>query len=269
MLNISSRLCLVNLILVLLLLSISCGTVTNSSPGTFNNADSDQWAIIVGVGDYASLDLDVRYADDDARSIFARLEPIFGKDHIILLVNSDATKTGFTDAVYDWLDPNEDENDLILLFLAGHGNSEYFQLYDSTVGSHGNVITPSELNTCLGILESKTIAIILDFCESGSYSNDISNDGRVTISGCTEREKCWQEKAYEHGIFSYYLVQAFDHLHTVDINNDQSISIEELFTYTNLKVTSEFQNYPPPSPQHPYISDYYEGDLILFTYSFK
>lgn len=265
--KILSRSFIIGSILSFFILSISCSAVTQTSSQIYKKAGSEQWAIIVGVGDYASLDLDVRYADDDARSLSARLEPIFGNDHVKLMVNFNATKTGVKDAVYDWLDTGEDEDDVVLFFLAGHGNSEYFQLYDSLIGSHTNDISPSELNTWLDTLESKNTAIIMDFCESGSFSDNISSSGRIIITGCTGREKCWQEKAYEHGIFSYYLIEAFDHLETVDTNDKHDISAEELFEYTNLKVTSEFQYYPPPSPQHPYISDYYEGELILFTYS--
>jgi hypothetical protein len=107
----------------------------------------------------------------------------------------------------------------------------------------------------------------MDFCESGSYSDNVSNNTGITITGCTGREKCWQEKVYEHGVFSYYLIKAFDDFKSVDKNDNKAISIEELFEYTNLKVTSEFQLYPPPSPQHPHINDHYDGELILFTYS--
>ena len=257
------KICLTGFVLAFLLTPVAC---TKSAPTHIQDSiKKQQWAIIVGIGDYEYLDVDTRYADDDATSFYTKLEPIFGNDHVKLLVSSNATKIGFRNAIYDWLDPREDENDIVLFFLAGHGNYEFFQLYDSLKGTHNNDISPSELNIWLDILESKNIAIIMDFCESGSYSDNISNIGRIIITGCTGREKCWQEKAYEHGVFSYYLIEALSQFDAVDVNGDGMISAEELFCYLKLKVEFEFQQYPPPSPQHPYINDNHDGELILFS----
>ena len=252
-------------IIVLLLTAIAY--IEWASTPIQDNIKTQQWAVVVGIGNYEYLDADTCYADDDAKNLSALFEPIFGNEHVNLLVDSNATKSGFRNAVYEWLDPREDEDDLVLLFLAGHGNHEYLQLYDSLKESHCNDISSPELSMWLDTLESQNIVVIMDFCEGGSYGDSISGIGRIVITGCTGHEKCWQEDAYRHGIFSYYLIEAFDHLDTVDTNDNHEISAEELFEYVKFGVASEFECYPPPSPQHPHISNHHGGDLILFTYS--
>lgn len=69
---------------------------------------------------------------------------------------------------------------------------------------------------------------------------------------------------YEHGVFTYYLVDALEHLRSVDANQNGFVSAEELFGYAKQKVEYEFERYPPTSPQHPSIYDSKDGQLMLF-----
>jgi hypothetical protein len=118
----------------------------------------------------------------------------------------------------------------------------------------------------LGTLDSDNIVIILDFCESGSFSSKVTNTGGIIITAGIAQEKCWQEKAYGHGVFSYYFTKAIGNPIIVDQNHNHQVSIEELFEYTSIEVASEFQSFPPPSPQHPYMRDNYFGELTIITY---
>ena len=93
----------------------------------------------------------------------------------------------------------------------------------------------------------------------------MTNKGRVLLTCGTGREVCWQDDTYEHGVFSYYLIQAFANLRSVDKNNDYNISVEEIFAFVDALVTEEFRLYPTVSIQHPMIIDNHDGELVLFT----
>lgn len=116
----------------------------------------------------------------------------------------------------------------------------------------------------LDTLESKNMVIFLDVCQCGCFTKDLASKGRIIITGCTDREICWQEDAYQHGVFSYYLIKAFDDLELVDVNNDNMVSVEEIFYRVSQEVEVEFRQHPPPSPQNPQMIDYYEGELIIY-----
>ena len=105
----------------------------------------------------------------------------------------------------------------------------------------------------------------MDFCECGQFSENLSCIKCIT--SCTGNEKAWEEKFYEHGIFSYYLIMAFDYLEDMDINEDSYISVEELYLWVETQVELEFQRFPAPSPQHPQLLSSYCDEFQLFIYT--
>ena len=261
---IAFRICLGSLVLTALI-QVASGAISHSVLATSNNeSDVKAWAIVLGVGEYEHLDVDTKYADDDARGVSKQLVLLWGSDHVKLAVDSNVVKDGVRDTIYNWLATKEDENDVVLLFLAGHGDCEYIRLHDSLKGFNVNDIHYSEFASWLEILESKNIVIIMDICGSGFFAMKLSGNGRVILTCGTESQKCWQEDTYAHGIFSYYLIEALCDLENVDTNGDHAISAEELFDYVYLGVASEFEAYPPPSLQHPQMIDDHKGDLTLF-----
>lgn len=231
---------------------------------TSAESNIQSWAIVIGVGEYEHLNVDTKYADDDARETGAYLEVLWGSDHVKALINSEVVKNGVVDAIYNWLIPNADEYDTVLFFIAGHGDCEYIKLFDSVEGSYDNDIHYSEFADWLDILESENVVVIMDTCGSGSFAEGLAEKGQVTITCGTKCQKCWQEDTYAHGVFSYYLLEALSDLYTVDVNRDGLVSAAELFDYISREVSYEFGLYPPPSSQHPQILGDSADALILF-----
>jgi uncharacterized caspase-like protein len=225
------------------------------------------WAIVVGVGYYKNFSVDTRYSTNDAKEFTKKLEPYYGTNNIKLIIDAVATKINVRSAVLDWLAPKEDQGDNVLFYFAGHGNTEYLRMYDSPAGNYDYDISSRELDEWLSCLDSKKKVIIMDACGSGGFGDKIYEPDRIVISGGTGSETCWQEQQYHHGIFSYYLIQAISSFNIVDIDNDHMISVEEIFNYVENKVALEFEQYPPPSPQHPQIRGSLPHSLILFTVS--
>jgi len=71
-------------------------------------SDVECWAVIIGVADYENfppptwfplpgVTYDLHYTDDAAQDLYDKLSPIWGEDHILLLINEDAAKADMVD----------------------------------------------------------------------------------------------------------------------------------------------------------------------------
>jgi hypothetical protein len=241
------------------------------------NNPIEYWAVIVGVADYLYLDSppllpiymkdhDLRYSDDDAKDVAAKLSSIWGADHIKLLVDSQATRSGIQNSISDWLDTKEDVNDVVLFYFVGHGrqdgNDDYIILpYNTLVTSDKNDIRDDNLDSWLTCLESSQQVIILDTCNSGGFINELYQYGRVVLASSSKNEDSYEKSLLGHSIFTYYILDAFDHLGKVDENNDNSISIEEIFNWAESKTVASANI--QLRTQHPVINDCYYGQIGL------
>lgn len=256
-------------------------------------AGEDCWAIIIGVSLY-QYGSNLTYCDDDARALHDTLSPVWGDNHTKLLLNSQATKANIQNAISTWLDPLEDEDDTVLFYFSGHGSQAGFDRspYDESDGEDETIcpydtssyswtydVFDDELESWLGNLEAGKQVVILDSCFSGGFitksgshrptgnardaadgfTRDLSRSGRAILSACAENESSWERAALGHGVFTYYLLNAFHHLKAADANGDDAFSAEELFSYAQPRTT----NYE--STQHPQIYDGYAGELDLFA----
>jgi hypothetical protein len=148
---------------------------------------AESWGIIVGVASYQHVD-GLDYCDDDARSLYDQLAPLWGANHLTLLVDSSATKSAINNAITSWLAPKEDSDDTVLFFFSGHGGQdtdmppiderdhqdEYLCPYDSLTGSWTNDIRDDELDTWLGGLDAGKTIVMLDTCYSGGFINNMA-----------------------------------------------------------------------------------------------
>src|SRR5262247_385343 len=91
-------------------------------------ANPNQWALLIGVGDYPGNTVDLKYPGADARSIKDLLisSAGFPEDHVRLLTDDGvgearATKQNIFTAIDQYLAPRVQPGHEIIIFLAGHG----------------------------------------------------------------------------------------------------------------------------------------------------
>ena len=233
------------------------------TPAYAEGSEPECWAVIIGVSDYKRLD-DIEGNAESAEGLFQLLRPIWGEEHIKLLLDSEATKAEIREAVA-WLTSNEDTNDTVLFFFAGHGERHgYIAPYNAYYKE--TWITSRELSKWLSALDSERVVIILDTCYAGRYETNLSGSGRVVLMSSRADEVSWNASFYDggwHGVFTYYLLEALSEFSIADANRDYELSAEELFQYAETKTiseTSEFQ-----STQHPVLSDQYSDELSLLV----
>lgn len=251
-------------ILILFLLTLSM-PMQPPSAAYADETEVEYWAVIVGVANYQYFE-DLYYSDDDARELHEKLAPIWGEDHIKLLVNHEATKSNIEDAIYSWLAPHEDADDVVLFFFSGHGSvylgDYYICPYNSLLYSYANDIKDDELASWLETLESDNRVVVLDTCHSGGFIPDLSASNLVIVTSSDADESSWAVTTLGHGIASYYLLEAISDAEPVDTNGNFGISAEELFYYIEPKVVAYTTADPPI--QHPQLYDGYAGELALF-----
>jgi hypothetical protein len=216
------------------------------------------WSVHVGISNYQYLN-DLDYCDDDAEDIAAELSPVWGSSHVRTLIDSQASKSGILDAI-SWLASNADADDTVMFTYSGHGASTgYICAYNSSLYSYSNDISISELASALQAIQADKIVVILDMCFAGKFQNSLSTSGRVIMMACASSEYSWEIPSLGHGVYSYYIIQAFNNFNTADTNNDYELSAEEVAQYAN----DETNDYT--SMQNPVLADTYYGQLALLA----
>lgn len=245
-----------NIIQIALIASIFLCTVVQL-PNNRVHAESDPveyWAVIIGVADYQYFEspplfpkpakgYDLLYSDDDAINLADQLGSIWGTDHIKLLVDSQANKAGIQNAITNWLDPKEEANDVVLFYFSGHGQQDSSGEYtiwpsNTSISSNENEIQSAMLGSWLRCLESSQQIVIIDSCNSGGFIKELFYYGRVILASCCQDEDSYEKRILGHSIFTNFFLDAFNNLIDVDANNDNGISIQEVFNWVELKTTS-------------------------------
>lgn len=250
------------LIFVVSPLLISCPQAAQAEEPEVNESEVEYWAVIAGVSDYRVVSFHIDYTDSGAIDLAEQLSSIWGESHVQSFINTEASKDNINDAICQWLDSNEDENDVVLFYFAGHGFFENLVPYDGTSHDVSTMISCWELNKWLDNLESNNVAVILEACESGSFISDLSKSGRVILTSSTQSQSSWVVDFIDHCVFTHFILEALDEYEEADSNGDHEISVEEMFTYTNPKTTDYMEDLE--ETQTPVMDDQHEGDLGLF-----
>ena len=217
--------------------------------GKDKDADNitNYWAIIIGIENYEKLPK-AHYAIEDANDMKnVLIENGWERNHIKLLLDSEATKKSIYDAI-KWMDKMEDEDDVTVFFFSGWGDINRIISYDNVS------ISSSELDKWLNKIASPCV-IILESWYSGSLLKNLSKSGRIIMASANEHEESWRYSVLGNSVFVYYLVAGLDG--GADENNDKIVTAEEAFYYAEY-LTRIFER-----PQHPQIYDGYDGELPI------
>ncbi len=220
----------------------------------------------IGIDKYATQQLNkLKNAVNDAEGIAKKLttnsQGIFDeadKNKVIVkqtvLVNEKATLTGIQQATQK-LAASAKPDDLVVLFLAGHGMAidgrYYFLPYDIDISSEekakATALTQDILAESLSSLPTSRTVVLIDSCYSGAFA--ISNKSIVTWLGTLQENTgrailTGTSKAQEaldgingHGVFTSVVLNGLDG--QADKDKDQFVNVSELITYAKKEVKIE------------------------------
>lgn len=254
------------IVFISVILAVSPLLTEPCAPAYAEESESECWAVIIGISDYSELE-EAPGCATGAKELHQQLRPTWGDEHIKLLLDSQATKTGIREAI-SWLVSNEDTNDTVLFYFTGHSEkgcmSTYNAYYPDTAISNHNTcyadtwISAYELSSWLR-LDSERVAIILDSCYAARFNSKLIDSGRAILASSSANERACCKGT--RNVFTYYLTKAFNEFGIADLNGDYELSAEELFQYAETETISETEDFG--EEQHPVLSDDYSGELSL------
>lgn len=217
------------------------------------------YAIIIGISDYPGYYNDLSWADDDARAIYSLLKNTynFKSENIKYLKDSEATSSGINNA-FDQISSEINETDIFVFYYSGHGGPEFgnpkgLYLYDSSY------YYESQLDSKLDTLNCAEKYIFLDTCFSGGFIDSIQDSERYIMTSSEEDEESWSTSEFNHGVFTHYLLKS--HSYATDSNDDDVISMHEMFPYVSTNTISYMYNWY--IDQHPLESNDISGETVL------
>ena len=231
----------------------------------------EKYALIIGISRYKNSRgiPNLEYADKDARTLYDFLQQPaaggFDRKNMLLLSNEEATLANIRDALTSFV-AKAAENDLLLIFFAGHGAPDpwapqnlYVIAHDTDVDAMSQTaLAMHDLRQYLQrFVKSKRMILLVDACHSAGLStegtrglaNNLANlyfenllyqeQGRAIITSSDVNERSLESPKWGkgHGVFTYYLLQGLRG--NADLNSDHFVTVGELFRYVRQNVRLE------------------------------
>ncbi|MBD2695233.1 caspase family protein [Anabaena catenula] len=240
----------------------------------------DRWAIIVGISKYKHESLNLKYADRDAEELAKLLQTPSGggfeADHIVKLINEDATTANITRALRSFLKKPARE-DIVLIYFASHGapdidrpNIVYLLTHDTDPRDiSGTALPMREVDLSLKEnLLAERVIIIADTCHSAaigggigrrnaennsgvvnSYLQEVgkSRGGVALLTSAEASQVSFEDKKWGggHGVFTHYLLEGMRGAADSKPRNG-IVTVGELFEYVRENVRKATDNHQHP-----------------------
>jgi hypothetical protein len=193
--------------------------VTNTAPAPLPRL----FALLIGINKYAGFNkLDCAAQDAEALKeaflVNARDKPqLFSDVQTQVLKDQEATREGILKGL-DWLKDNVKEEDVVVIFFAGHGKEEKGLFYLVSANTQPGqlpqtAVAGPEFKTRLAELKSRRVLVMLDACHSGAIDTDNlarelkRSDCGVAVLCASEGNELSYESATEgHGYFTKALL---------------------------------------------------------------
>lgn len=170
--------------------------------GPAERVASTHWAFIIGISDYIHFDDveggDLPGAEHDAQVIRDLLLDKYGfpEANVRMVLNHDATRAAIEEGITGWLAGNARPGDNVVIFFAGHGSQMWDESGDEDDGLDETLapadvlptstefdISDDTFNEWLGSLPTDNVIVILDNCNSGTGTRDVTPFSRSRLLG--------------------------------------------------------------------------------------
>jgi len=159
--------------LLAMLLPAGCGDLFSGD----DHGGTQNWAVIVGISNYQSSALNLRWAEEDALDMYDTLRNSIGweNDKITLLTNSSASKDAIKSAIAG-LANRASVDDKVVFYFSGRGSygpdqppfdegdglDEYLVPFDGLANSGTRDLCDDELEALFAALPTNNVLVILD-----------------------------------------------------------------------------------------------------------
>ncbi|MFN7996377.1 MAG: caspase family protein [Bryobacteraceae bacterium] len=225
------------------------------------------YALVIGVATYQNLPAkgQLLFSERDAQSIYDILiSPEGGNFHaenVHRLIGPKATLANMRHELEEWLPSVAKDGDRVLIYFAGHGfvypptnGRGYLAPYDIDPKNVAGTGYPMDtLGTVIGgKIQAKDKILLTDSCHSGAIRPEDAenfnhslidlNKSLFSLTASRDRESSFEGTKWGggHGIFTYFLVRAFEG--EADENGDGIVSADEMYDYVYRNVREAVHN---------------------------
>jgi WD40 repeat protein len=218
--------------------------------------------LVVSINRYRDKALQLRYAVPDGQALTAAVrrvaEPLVREVKVTTVFDEQGTMAEL-EAAFGRVAAQMSAQDIFVLYLAGHGltlDGRYhfipqdFHYVNEDAVRH-RAITQDHLQRWLAVVPARKSLILVDTCESGSFSQSLAvmrgmvektaidrlsrATGRATIVAAMDNQAAYE--GYKgHGVFTYAVMQALRDADTVSGNRDGMTGLFELAAYVHARV---------------------------------
>ncbi len=256
--------------------------VTSVDGSSENSPIKDKWALVIGISKFANPQYNLKYSAKDAQDFYNYLitEGNFKKDHVLLLLNENATRRNIMSAFGDKFLPSVSrEGDLVAIYISTHGTPankdpgkrNFLIAYDTESDAlYETGVDMDEISKRVkeGV-RTERVLLVMDTCYSGAgvpgargvddganfdaKQMDLGN-GHLVVTSSSPSERSWESKVTPNGVFTKYLIQNL-RLTKGNVKN----SYDKLKDDVGWEVQNAFNQ-----PQHPQMGGEWKGkELIL------
>ena len=247
----------------------------------------NSWALIVGINDYEHV-RGLNYAVEDALAMKNMLINVYGftRKNVRVLTNGEATGSNIKKELHS-LVKSVGENDRVVFYFAGHGETETLGLEGGDMGflipADGDAedlyltaIPMDELKRISDWSKAKHMLFLVDACYGGlaamntrslsstspNYLDNITEDiSRQIITAGGKEEQVVEKDEWEHSAFTKNLLSGLKEKRA-DYNDDGIITGAEIGMYVQEKVSLDTDNFQTPQMRR---FTPHEGEIIFIT----
>jgi len=247
---------------------------------------NNSWAVIIGIDNYENLsNLDYAVADAEAVKNMLINKFDYPENNVKLLLNEEANKANIVNVISD-VSLKAGENDRILVFYAGHGETMplpeggemgYLVPIDGNQDNlFASAIPMDDLKRLSNMSKAKHMLFLVDACYGGlaavgsrglepaktpNYIEKITNiKSRQIITAGGKDEKVFEKSEWGHSAYTKNLLSALEDGYA-DSNGDGYITADELGDYLSEKVSIDSENQQTPQSRR---LTSHEGEYIFF-----
>ncbi len=255
----SRILLLVGLLLGVIVINGALATAPARGVPRAPSADSDRWALVVGVGDYAGRTASTVAGAQDAEDFReALLRNGFRNDRIRILTEGAATARNIR-AGLQWLIDNSSPNAFSVFHFSGHvkqisgDRDRDGEKLDEYLWPHDNVfISDAELGEQARRLRGLAWIDIAG-CEAAGLDDGISSPTRLFTGSSQETEKSYEYPEWQNSIFTGMEIDQAMLQGMADHDGNTKVSIQEAFAYAAARAP-QFTAGQSQGAQHPVIA---------------